>query len=392
MSIHRSDWLYRPQALVLVLFATLQLATTLHAAELKRGFLQYFLDTQELMAWRESDPSTGNQIQLDYPEKRALTRTEAIDLKRRLALQHENYAPSLQNYVEEQVSFDPSNTDPEFKNAPPVLTQSRSGDCKLPNYTLNRVIFKRKPPTPEFVVRLQPRTCSSDSALAQGGSAAMISPRWAITAAHILTQDGKIQDCDYRLIPGGDSFSAAQSQPLGSLRAKTYALAQPGLDILDNIDQISEAQFNNRSNDDWGILAIEAAVSNNQTAAQLWPIYEFHDHEDSDQQVMKSGFPRGKNTRSLRSAGASLSSQGLRVCQNKQASELFALTADFGDSGAPIWVLPQLQAERRLRVISLVASAEVFGSVPRVHGPKFSLDMYFKILEMIKRAEVQSAK
>jgi hypothetical protein len=386
----RTIWQSRPLHRVLLALICSLVALTLHSAERERerGYLQYFQDSQQLFAWRETEVGSELKITLDYPENRQMDRTEAFDFKRRLTLQHQKAALSLLQFTEEQISFASASRAPLFENAPPVLTQSRSGDCKLANYTLNRISFKRDPPTPEFVARLKPGVCRTDSALAKGGSASMISPEFAFTAAHILIQKGKLQDCDYRLIPGADRFDGARPQPLGSSHATVLALAKPDLDILDRIDEVSEAQFNSRSNADWALLKIGPSSVASKSLAKLWPIYEFADGIDADQHVIKSGFPRGNKTRALRAAGASLSSQGLRVCQSERGSELFALTADFGDSGAPIWVSPQFQAQQRLRVVSLVSSTEVFGSVPRVHGPKFSIDMYWRTLSLLRQSQL----
>jgi Trypsin-like peptidase domain len=342
----------------------------------EHAFIQYFPDTQTLHAWREKNAS----IELDFPEQRALDTVEASDFRRRLARIHQINAQQLGDYQEERVEFGNDRV-LLFRNAPPVLTQSRTELCKQAEYTANRVRFAGDR-TPDFVGRLEPVQCAKGVVMAGSGTAWLFAPQWSLTAAHVVNTQSGPQPCRYRIVPGARAFADAQSRPLGVLAAHYFAQANPPQDYVEEIDALANDALENYINSDWALLRHDHAGS--QIA--IWPLLVFANEKLSDRDVIKTGFPRGYTTRPLRKPGGSLSAQGLSICSGESSPEIFALQTDSGDSGAPIWTIPAKQADNLLRVVSLLSISEQ-GQIPRAQGPKFSLAIYRQLLALLLQSQ-----
>jgi hypothetical protein len=356
-----------------VLFVALMLCCSAAAGE--RAFIQYFPDTQTLHAWRENE----HVIELDFPERRALDAVQASDFRRRLARIHAFNAEQLREYREERVEFTQDRA-PQFRNAPPVLTQSRTELCKQAGYTPNRVRFPQDS-TPDFIARLDPVHCAKGVVTAGSGTAWLLSPQWSLTAAHVVNNQSGVQPCRYRIIPGARAFDAEPSRPLGVIAARFHAQSNPPQEYAEDIDQLSNEYLDRYVNNDWALLRHD----HSGTRVAIWPLLMFADQNLADRDVIKTGFPRGHTTRPLRKPGASLSAQGLSICTGNLSPEIFALQTDSGDSGAPIWTMPAKQADKRLRVVSLVSVSEQ-GKIPRAQGPKFSLKLYRQLLAHFEAA------
>ncbi len=337
------------------------------------GFVQYFPDTHSLHAWRAIAVGDEQRIVIDLPKQQTLSRTQAIDFRRRLDRIHIETAASLRSFREERIALIAQQA-PKFEPIPPILRQSRSADCRAPDYIENRLQFLMQPPTPSFVARIKTRECSADRQFGAGGTDVQIAPHWILTAAHVLTTDGAPDPCNYWIVPGAGAYHLPGTHPYGQSVAQIAFVPDPKLHVLVDLDAIDASNFAARVNADWALLQISQPQP--EAALRHWPLLRFTDLPSDSNQVIKTGFPRGNRTRAFRDPGASLSTQALHICRTATGPELFAINVDFGDSGAPIWILPQQHANGWLEVKSIVSVGEYQGLVPRAYGPKFSLTMY----------------
>jgi hypothetical protein len=358
--------------------ASTSAATTAQKETREFAYVHYFSDQRSVIAWRVLHSENGTIFEMDFPEQRTLSDAEAKQLQADLQASQRRFSQSLGSYriADMQIKADPRATQFDSlvqKPKTPIL-----GVCSAIDFSPRRLDFMRSPPTPRFVARMRIAQCPPAIEFAGVGTAFFIAPELAMTAAHVVIDDGTLQYCDYLLTPGANSQKEDLVQPYGHRKARVKRLGREG-QILDSLaleGEISAAHINA----DWAILSVEALATDAQV--QAWPILVFSDSDNfgSIGRVIKTGYPRGSMTRALRPAGASLSALGFSLCSGERSTQAFALLADFGDSGSPIWTLPEDHPQEWGQIVSILAVSESWGSVPRAFGPNMSMRMYRAIL------------
>jgi hypothetical protein len=372
-----------------MLLLTLLLAFALSAASAQGStqarefaYVHYFSDQHSVIAWRVLHSESGTTFEMDFPEQRTLSDAEAKQLQTNLQISQKRFSQSLGSYriADMQLKADPRATQFDSltqKPKTPVL-----GVCSAIDFSPRRLDFARSPPTPRFVARMRIASCPPKTEFAGVGTAFFIAPELAMTAAHVVIDGDTAQYCDYLLTPGANSQKEDLVQPYGHRKARVQRLGREGLklDSLALEGEISAAHINA----DWAILSVDASADDAQV--QAWPVLVFSDADNfgSIGRVIKTGYPRGNMTRALRPAGASLSAIGFTLCTGERSTQAFALLADFGDSGSPIWTLPEDHPQEWAQIVSILAVSESWGSVPRAFGPNMSMRMYRAIVAALQ--------
>lgn len=347
------------------------------------AFIHYFSEGQQLIAWRIVQESGSEQLILDFPEQRTLTLSQAQQLKANLAQSQKAAAAKWVVARAEPMPLEQFENTSSFDPLPPVLREQAAPSCSMPNFNAQQLHFEVASPAPRFIARLRAIDCRPRTDFAGAGTAFLFSPKFGLTAAHVVSHAGVLQDCDYSLALGGDSYQSVTPQPFGQRFAFVRQTGAGDPNPARDIDNLSSAELTASINADWVLLEVRAQPSDYTTSA--WPILKFSDNSapPSHLRVIKTGFAKGARTRAFRRPGASLTSTGQVMCASRIDAAAFAMMTESGDSGAPIWILPADHPDGWAQVVSLVAVNQRFGRVPSVYGPKMSLTMYWQLVRAI---------
>jgi hypothetical protein len=341
------------------------------------GYLQYFANRQELLAWR-SDPADPACVWLDWPQARRLAPPEAAELWKRLDTA-QRQARSQLGRIRVRTVSPVAGRRPDFDGIPPQIrtTTEMPAACLAADRHLHHVHWLSGPPP--FVLRLSPAPCMAHTGLVGAGSAILLSPALAVTAAHVVNDDSGYSHCRFRLTPAASPYTAG-SPPFGRLHGSVILHGETPASR-----KAAAADHRVRVQADWALLRIEAEPtdtprdpSKQALAGQaLWPVWIFGDTRDSDShRVIKIGFPRGARFRTLRQAGGSVSWLAESICPQHPIRE-FGFESDHGDSGGAILTLPQDHPHGWLQIHSWVSTGQqVNFQQPTTLGPRLDLALY----------------
>jgi hypothetical protein len=358
------------------------LCRSISATAAEAAFIHYFSQNQELIAWRSFQQGSSEQLIVDFPEPRTLTLSQAQQLQTKLARSQKAAATEMLAGGATPMPLDEFANTTSFDPLPPELKAELAPSCLMPKFNAQQLFFQGTLTTPRFIARMSVVACRPQTAYAGAGTAFLFSPTFALTAAHVISQLGVLQDCDYSLALGGDSYQSSTPQPFGQRFAAPLQTGNLDPKSAKDSDELSNTELTASINADWALLAVGAQPSD--YAAPAWPILKFSDSSAPSQlRVVKTGYPKGARTRAFRRPGASLTSTGQALCASRIDTAAFALIADSGDSGAPIWTLPADHPDGWAQIISLVAVNQRFGRIPSVYGPKMSMDLYWQLVRAI---------
>lgn len=374
--LRRTTWL----GLALWLFSTGARASCL-AERARLGYLQYFADRQELLAWR-SDPADPDCVWLDWPHSRHLAATESAELWERLDAAQDRARSQLGGISVRTVS-PVTRRAPDFDGIPPQIrtTTETPPACLAADRHVHHVQWSSGPPP--FAVRLSPAPCMAREGMVGAGSAVLLSPTIAITAAHVVNDASGYSHCRFRLTPAARPF-AAGSPPFGRLHGHVILHGEtPALRPSADPDHRVRVQA------DWAVLRIETESTDTALARQaVWPVWIFGDRRGPESsRVIKIGFPRGARFRTLRQAGGSVSWLAESICPQHPIRE-FGFESDHGDSGGPILTLPQDHPRGWLQMHSWVsAGQQVNFQQPTTLGPRLDFALYQHVVAALRLSQ-----
>lgn len=347
------------------------------------GYMQYFVDRQQLQAWR-SDPGNPDCVWLDWPEQRQLSTVEAGELRSRLDAAQRQTRSKLGAISVRAVSPETRRT-LDFDGIPPQIRTSTAAPaaCLAADRHLHQVQWSEG--TPPFVLRLSPAPCPDSKGLVRAGSAVLLSPTIGVTAAHIVNGTDGHAHCRYRLTPAARPF-AAGSQPYGRLQGRVVQHGE-----TPEVRQAAATDHRVQIQADWAVLAVSPENDDGRLTSQpVWPVWIFGDTRDlGAQRVIKIGFPRGARFRALRQPGGSVSWLAESVCPQVPIRE-FGFESDRGDSGGPILELPQDHPQGWLQLHSWVSTGQQVNlTQPTTLGPRLDLALYERLLAALRQADVE---
>jgi V8-like Glu-specific endopeptidase len=364
-------------------------------ALIQRAVIQY-LPTLGLLAWREyRNADAAICVRQDLPLARSLTRVQAQALYEALQSQHRTMAIRLQPLQAITVSDAGGAKKWRLHDLPPNArlgpsTRSEPG-CAPRKAAANQQYWRFADHDPSFAARLGPTVCDNDAKFGGAGTAAMISPHWALSAGHVMTDEQGVVHCKFRLSPGGAAYSANPAQPFGVWHSERIVLSPAAHEILSqpaheqSVQSLPEYVAN-----DYALLRLitpkDRSVNPVNDAQRIWPAYEFTPEPAPHfAQVYKSGYPREAPAQMLRAAGASLSADGSSACATSADVAAFSLLTFHGDSGAPIWVHPDQHPRAWLSVISIVSVVESnHEDAAFTFGPRFTLKLYDNLMQQLR--------
>lgn len=267
---------------------------------------------------------------------------------------------------------------PDVGGIPPQIrtTTEHPAACLAADRPLHHVEWTEGPPP--FALRLSPAPCDGQSGLVGAGSAVLLSPALAITAAHVVNDEHGRTHCRFRLTPAARAF-AAGAQPYGRLHGEVIQHGQTLGDAASG-DHRVQVQA------DWALLRVDPDPDARLARQAVWPVWIFSDAPPaSAERVLKIGFPRGARFRALRQAGGSVSWLADSLCPQVPIRE-FGFEGDYGDSGGPILTLPQDHPRGWLQLQSWVSTGQqVNFRQPTILGPRLDLALYQHFLGVLRQ-------
>ena len=360
------------------------------------GVLQYLPEFQTnensamhpgLLAWRQWSGADGRVcVSLDYPQQQLLTDTQAQELFAHMAERHRKTAIAIEPAREIAATPNTKIMLP-LHEFPPVRTAqglpTASSECAARKPIVEQKFWRFAGRDLSFAARLTPKNCTKATDFAGAGTAFMIAPSLAFTAAHILTNGQSSIDCRYRLVPAGGSYNHGEPQPYGAVDVGEITLSpQASFWMRQPVNELSDANLRRYVASDYAFLALKSNAL--ADVPVLWPAVIFG-AKARGKPVYKTGYPGETIARALRPPGASLSADGVDACAVSDELNAFSLLSFYGDSGGPIWLHPEQQEQRWLSVISLVSVIQRnHESAAYTYSPQFSLPLYRQFLAYLR--------
>lgn len=342
-----------------------------------------------LLAWRQWSGTEGLCVYMDYPISQRLGPSQVRLLQEQMAALHRQSARELQ--PARRISLDPS----IYKHLPLLDLAPLSPSLGLPSgsfacggrrTTAQQYFWRFAERDLSFAARLGPKSCLQNTDFAGAGSAIIVAPTLALTAAHTLTKDGATTQCRYRVIPAGGRYDQGAAQPFGAVDISQIALGRRANYWMHyTANELTEAQLHPYVAADHAYLRL--APNKLGQSKFMWPALIFGAPAQINP-VYKTGYASEALARALRPAGASLSADGLDACARSTKLSAYSMMSFLGDSGAPIWQHPDQQAQGWLSVISIVSVSErTHESAPYTYGPRFTLALYRQILAYLAQVD-----
>lgn len=340
-----------------------------------------------LLAWRQWEDANGRLcIALDFPITKRLSDEQVQVLHGAMAKHHRQTASTLEP-ARIVVATRHARQSLPLYDFPPVRSAAGlptvSSHCAIAKQVAQQKFWRFADTDQGFTARLTATSCAKNAQYAGSGTAFLVAPSLAITAAHIVTDKDANIPCQYRVVPGGGSYNHGRAQPFGSINVSKIALSARARSwMAKSVNDLSQTDLRRYVASDYAFLAL--APNSLATSNLHWPAIVFGE-KVRGKPVYKSGYPVESYARALRPPGASLSADGQDACAPFEDLNTYSVLSFYGDSGGPIWQHPAQQAFGWLSIISLVSVIQRdHESAAYTYSPRFSLALYGQFVSYLR--------
>ncbi len=361
--------------------------------------LRFHVASASIWLWRVVLDAPGVRCTLrDFPDPAALSAQQSLRMRQQWAKQNQDeyFSPLM-----------PSEAVPEGavlrapEGAPPIPGLRKHNLSTAKKNTSDRSLAIRLQQAQALIppitflntaIRFGAHRCQA--AVGGRGTAVLIAPKLALTAAHVVVDDVGALCEAYRAVPGGDSYLENEPSPLGIYISTKVQLSERGgwnvgKPPFPVIGDATQAQFEECTRHDWAIVGLRSVVR----GPHVWPLLRFFDkpqtsHDCSaqmqDLEVVKIGYPiRGLYGETRR--GRAIVNRGYGNCGQEQPPlARFLLFTNPGDSGAGVFILAKNE-KAPLELRSLVSVSEMRNSFAiESLGPSFDLIDYQRMLGFLQ--------